>query len=150
MVTEISPLVAPAGTVAVMEVAEARVTVAAATPLKVTLVAPVRFVPVMTTLVPMIPEAGVKLVTVGAGITVKEAVLAVVPSPLVTLIFPLVAPAGTVALSCVSETMVNAAATPLNVTAVAPVNAEPVITTVPPMALVAGVKEESTGGKVTV
>ena len=139
-------MVAPGGTVAEMEVAEARVTVAAATPLKVTEVAPVRFVPVMTTLVPMIPEAGVKLVTVGAGITVKEAVLAVVPSPLVTLIFPLVAPAGTVALSCVSETMVNAAATPLNVTAVAPVKAEPVMTTIPPMALVAGVKEESTGG----
>ena len=133
-----------------MEVAEARVTVAAATPLKVTEVAPVRFVPVMTTLVPTIPEAGVKLVIVGAGITVKEAAPAVVPSPLVTLIFPLVAPAGTVALSCVSETMVNAAATPLNVTAVVPVKAEPVMTTVPPMALVAGVKEESTGGKVTV
>jgi hypothetical protein len=133
-----------------MEVAEVWVTVAAATPLKVTLVAPVRFVPVMTTLVPTIPEAGVKLLIVGAGITVKEEAPAVVPSALVTLIFPLVAPVGTVALSWVSETMANSAATPLNVTAVAPVSAEPVMTTVPPMALDAGVKEETMGGKVTV
>ena len=89
-----------------MEVAEARVTVVAAIPLKVTRVAPVRFVPVMATLVPTIPEAGVKLVIVGGRITVKLAVLLALPPGVVTLTLPVVDPAGTVAVREVAETTV--------------------------------------------
>ena len=66
-------------------------------PLKVTAVAPVKFVPLIVTLVPSGPLVGVKLVIVGAGITVKLLVLVAVPPGVVTLSGPVVAPAGTVA-----------------------------------------------------
>ena len=70
-------------------------------PLKVTAVAPVRLVPVMTTLVPTGPLAGEKLVIVGgcaAAVTVKLLALVAVPPGVVTAIGPVVAPAGTVAV----------------------------------------------------
>jgi len=69
----------------------------ALTLLNVTAVAPVKFVPLIVTLVPTGPLAGVKLVIVGAGITVKLFVLLAVPPGVVTLSRPVVAPAGTVA-----------------------------------------------------
>ena len=43
--------------------------------MNVTDVAPVKFVPVSVTTVPMGPDEGVKLAIVGAGITVNELVL---------------------------------------------------------------------------
>ena len=67
------------------------------TPLNVTAVAPVKFVPLIVTLVPTGPLVGVKLVIVGAGITVKLFVLVAVPPDVVTLSGPVVAPGGTVA-----------------------------------------------------
>jgi hypothetical protein len=72
-------------------------------------------------------------VAVGFGITVNDGVLIARPPGVVTLIGPVVAPAGTVAVSCVAELAVNvAAATPLNVTDVAPVKLLPcTVTTVP-------------------
>ena len=69
----------------------------ALTPLKATAVAPVKFVPLIVTLVPTGPLVGVKLVTVGAGTTVKLLALVAVPPAVVTLTGPVVAPAGTVA-----------------------------------------------------
>ena len=66
-------------------------------PLKATAVAPVKFVPLIVTLVPTGPLVGVKLVTVGAGTTVKLLALVAVPPGVVTLTGPVVAPAGTVA-----------------------------------------------------
>ena len=65
VVTEIFPVVAPAGTVAVIFVSELTVKVAAL-PLNFTDVAPVRVVPVMVTEVPTAPLVGVKLVMPGA------------------------------------------------------------------------------------
>src|SRR5439155_9632550 len=62
------PVVAPVGTVSRIVVAEATVTAAAHTPLNVTAVAPVKFVPVIVTMVPSGPLVGVRLVIVG-GIT---------------------------------------------------------------------------------
>jgi hypothetical protein len=54
--------------------------------------------PLIATLVLTGPFAGVKLVIVGAGITVKlPALVAVAPPVTLTLSGPLVAPAGTVA-----------------------------------------------------
>ena len=66
-------------------------------PLKATRVVPVKLVPLMVTLVPTGPLAGVKLVIVGGLITVKLPALVAVPPGVVTLIVPAVAPEGTVA-----------------------------------------------------
>ena len=66
-------------------------------PLKVTAVAPVKFVPLIATLVPTGPLVGVKLVIVGGNSTVKLLALVAVPPGVVTLSGPVVAPAGTVA-----------------------------------------------------
>jgi hypothetical protein len=72
VVTVILPSVAPVGTVAVIWVDEFTVNTVAATPLNLTAVAPVKFVPAITTEVPTGPEVGVKLVIVGtAAPTVK-------------------------------------------------------------------------------
>ena len=67
-------------------------------PLKATAVAPVRLVPVITTLVPTGPLVGLKLVIVGEPMTVKLLALEAVPPGVVTEIVPVVAPAGTVAV----------------------------------------------------
>jgi hypothetical protein len=63
--------------------------------LNVTAVAPVKFKPLIVTLAPTSPLAGVKLVIVGA--TVKSVALVAVPTDVVTLSRPVVAPVGTVA-----------------------------------------------------
>jgi hypothetical protein len=65
--TLILPLVAPVGTVAVIWVDEFTVKLVAFVVLNRTAVAPVKLVPVMTTLVPTGPLVGLKDVTVGAG-----------------------------------------------------------------------------------
>jgi len=71
----------------------------ALTPLNVIAVAPVKFVPLIVTLVPTGPLVGEKLVIVGAEVelTVKLFVLVAVPPGVVTLNGPVVAPVGTVA-----------------------------------------------------
>ena len=63
--------------------------------LNFTPVAPRKLVPVRVTVAPIMPDVGVKLVTVGAG-TVKFPALVPVPLGPVTLILPVVAPTGTV------------------------------------------------------
>src|SRR5205823_7810643 len=119
VVTLIGPLVAPAGTVVVIAVAELTVKLALAL-LNSTAVAPLKLVPLIVTLVPTGPLPGVKLVIVGGLITVKLAAVLAVPPGVVTLIGPLVAPAGTVVVIAVAELTVKLAVTPLNSTAVAP------------------------------
>src|SRR5207244_2799580 len=126
VVTLIVPVVGPAGTVAWIEVAELTVKLAL-TPLNATAVAPVKVVPLMVTLVPTGPLAGVKPVIVGGLITVKLPELVAVPPGVVTLIVPVVAPAGTVAWIEVAELTVKLALTPLNATAVAPVKLVPLM-----------------------
>ena len=66
-------------------------------PLNATPVALEKLVPLMVTLVPTAPLAGVKLVIVGGLITVKLPALLAMPPGVVTLIVPVVAPVGTVA-----------------------------------------------------
>src|SRR5207245_3741441 len=131
VVTLIVPVVAPAGTVAVIWVSEFTVNVAVV-PLNVTAVAPVKAVPVSVTLAPTAPLVGEKLVMVGGGMTVKELALVAVPPAVVTLMIPVVAPLGTVAVICVSEFTVKVAVVPLKLTAVAPVKAVPLIVTLAP------------------
>ena len=96
VVTLSGPVVAPVGTVAWIVVAEVTVKLAL-TPLNVTVVAPVKLVPLIVTLVPTGPLVGVKLVIVGGLITVKLLALVAVPPAVVTLTGPVVAPVGTVA-----------------------------------------------------
>src|SRR5205814_8803987 len=126
VVTLIGPLVAPAGTVAVIAVAEPTVKLALV-PLNSTALAPVKLVPLIVTLVPTGPLPGVKLVIVGEWMSVEQGALLAVPPGVVTLIGPLVCPAGTVAVIAVAELTVKLALTPLNSTAVAPLKLLPLI-----------------------
>src|SRR5438552_10860346 len=83
-VTLIGPLVAPAGTVVVIAVAEFTVKLAL-TLLNSTAVAPLKLVPLMITLVQTRQQLGVKLEIVVGMMTVKLAALLAVPSEVVTL-----------------------------------------------------------------
>ena len=116
--------------------------VTALVPLNRTSEAPVKFVPVIVTLVVTGPLAGVKLVIVGGlAVTVKLLALVAVPPGVVTLIWPLVAPLGTVAAIEVAEFTVKLTAfAPLNVTAVVPMKAVPLIVTMVPTGPFGGVK----------
>ena len=80
-----------------MAVAEVTVKLAALTPLNVTAVAPVKFVPPIVTLDPTGPLVGVKLTIVGAGMTVKAVALVAMPPGVVTLSGPVVALVGAIA-----------------------------------------------------
>src|SRR5204863_5258109 len=104
----------------------------------------------MVTLVPTGPLLGVKLEIVGGLMTVKLAALLAVPSEVVTLIGPLVAPAGTVAVIAVAEPTVKLALVPLNSTALAPEKLVPLIVTLAPTGPLPGVKLVIVGGLVTV
>jgi hypothetical protein len=121
------PVLAPKGTVVVTVVELLTVNVAVFPPNE-TLVAPVKLVPVIVTLVPTGPLAGAKEDM--AGVTVKRVVVTKGP-PLgvVTVMGPVVAPAGTVVVIVPGGPSVNVAVTPLNETAVAPVKVVPVIVT---------------------
>jgi len=96
--------------------------------LNFTAVAPVKFVPVIVTVERGAPLVGVKLVTVGTARTVKFVALLAVPPEVVTVIGPVVAPAGTVAITCEPLTL-KVALVPLNLTAVVPVRFAPLIVT---------------------
>src|SRR5881396_2190686 len=78
--------------------------------------------------------------------TVKLLALLAVPAEVVTLIDPLVAPAGTLAVIVLAEFTVKFALVPLNRTAVAPVKLVPLIVTLVPTGPLAGVKLEIVGG----
>src|SRR5882672_8037552 len=79
--TVIGPVVAPPGTFTVICVGESMLKNCASTPLKNTLLAPVKFVPVMTTCVPGAPVVGVTALMVGALALVTVKLLALVPAP---------------------------------------------------------------------
>lgn len=97
------------------------------------------------TVLPATPLVGVKDVMAG-GFTKKEPKLEPVPSGDVTPILPVVAPTGTAAVIDVSlSTVKSVAAVLLNFTAVAPVNAVPVIVTACPTSPLVGEKEVTLG-----
>jgi len=141
VVTEIGPVVALFGTVAVICVPEFTENVVAPVPLNFTDVAPVRFPPLMTTCVPHGPIVGVNPLTNGL-VTVKLVVLFPVPPGPITAILPVVAVGGTVAVISVSETTLKVeSTTPLNVTEVAPVKPVPVMVTFCPAGPLVGVND---------
>jgi hypothetical protein len=130
VVMTIFPVFAPVGTVAVTSVFETTVKLVAATPPKVTFVAPVRLMPVMVTFVPVGPMSGLKFVI--WGITRKIVLLNSVPLGIVTLTFPVVAPAGTVVVISDAETTVKVAAAVLKMTELALVRFVPRMVTLAP------------------
>ena len=138
VVTLMGPVVAPVGTTASIAVAELTVN-AALTLLNRTAVAPLKLVPLIVTVLPMSPLAGVKLVIDG-GLIVNTLPLVAVPPDVATVIDPVVKPAGTVAWIAVAEFTVKLALAPLKRTAVVPVKFVPLIVTVVPTAPLAGVK----------
>jgi hypothetical protein len=150
VVTLILPVVAPVGTVAVIWVAESTWKVVAFVVLKVTVVAPVKPVPVILTDVPIGPNVGVNDVIAGPG-TVKLVRLDPVPPGVVTRIGPVEAPLGTGTVIWVALLTVNpGAVTPLNVTKVAPVKFVPVRVTDVPTAPDVGVNDVIVGQVVLV
>jgi hypothetical protein len=120
-VTTTIPVVAPVGTAARMLVALQLVGVAAV-PLKVTVLDPCvepKFVPVIVTEVPMLPEVGLTLVMLGKVPTVNKAGLLASP-PTVTTTLPVVAPEGTGTTIAVAPQLVGDATVPLNVIVLVP------------------------------
>jgi hypothetical protein len=94
----IGPVVAPTGTVAEILVDELTVKDVTLVPLNWTESTPVKFWPVMLTLVPVLPLVGLKLVILGTGAPImKLKALQPVPTLVVTHTVPVVAPAGTCA-----------------------------------------------------
>lgn len=67
------------------------------------------------------------------------------PFEVTTVIGPVEAPCGTIAVTCASELIVNWADSPLNLTAVVPANPLPVITTDVPGGPLVGLKEAMAG-----
>src|SRR5438552_5998483 len=143
------PLESPAGTVAVIAVAEVTVKVALV-PLNATALAPVKLVPLMVTLVPTGPLLGVPTRRASDLTTVNEPALVAVPPGVVTLSVPEVAPGGTVARMVVSEVTVKVALVPLNATALAPVKLVPLMVTLVPTGPLVGEKLAIVGGLTTV
>ena len=122
-------------------------------PLNVTLVAPVRAVPVITTDVAVTgPLVGVNDVIAGGVTTVNVTASLLVPPVLVTATVPVVAPTGTVTVIVVAEFTVHVnAEVPLNVTLVTLVNPVPVTVTAVPTGPDDGDKPDTVGvaGKIT-
>jgi hypothetical protein len=87
----------------------------------------------------------VKEVIVEAPPTTKSVALLAVPLGVVTVILPVVAPVGTVAVICVELLNVNAVGTPLNFTLVTPVKFVPVTVTTVPTAPLVGVNDVIVG-----
>jgi hypothetical protein len=121
-------------------------------PPKATAVAPVRPLPLIVTAVPVGPLVGANPVIAGGGggggleaVTVKPALLLEPPLGLVTLIGPVVAPAGTVAPIELSDCTENAAAVPLKATPVTACRPCPLIVTAVPTGPLAGVNPEIDG-----
>lgn len=146
--TVTGPLVAPEGIEnTLIWVGEVTLKLLVGTPLKRTVVAPVKFVPKITIDEKTAPLLGLKLVMVGAAaaLTVKLPVLVTAPPGVTTVIGPDVAAAGILrTVICVGESTTNAwnpvTGTPLMRTALAPVKFVPVITKLPPGTPLVGVK----------
>jgi hypothetical protein len=148
LVTEIGPVKAPEGTMAVIWVDVSAVKVVADVVLNLTSLTPMKFVPVIVTEVATGPLVGENEVIVGApgAVSVKVAELRAVPSNVVTEIFPDVAAGGTVAVICVEEFTSNEAAAFLKLTPVTPMKFVPTIVTAVPTDPEVGEKDVMVGG----
>jgi hypothetical protein len=148
LVTEIGPVKAPEGTMAVIWVDVSAVKVVADVVLNLTSLTPMKFVPVIVTEVATGPLFGENEVIVGApgGVTAKLVELWAVPLKVMTEIFPDVAPEGTVALICADEFTVKGAAAFLKLTPVTSMKFVPTIVTEVPTDPEVGEKDVMVGG----
>ncbi len=101
VVTEIDPLVAPAGTIALICPSFTAVNTALV-PLNRTDVAPERCDPPICTVAPAAAPDGVNPLTLGAAIVTVNVPLVATPPDVVTVTAPVVAPTGTWAVICPS------------------------------------------------
>ena len=108
---------------------------------------PVKPLPVITTVVPTGPLVGLKEAMAGhpTVLTVKLDELVAVPSGVVTVIGPLLAPFGTRATTSVAFLRSKGAETPLKATLETSLNPEPVIVTSAPAHAVDGLNESIVG-----
>lgn len=144
-VTVMRPVVAFAGTTAVIWVGEFTTKVAE-TPLNRTAVVPRKFVPEIVTVVPLGPLEGVKLMIEGQpGGTVKLEGLVAVPSGVVTVTGPVVAAFGTTAERRDGDSTVKVAETPLKRTDVVLERFVPLIVTFTPGQPPVGLNEAIVG-----
>jgi hypothetical protein len=152
------PVVAPEGIVVVIVVDVLAVTVEVV-PLNFTVLLAgvvLKFVPVMVTVVPTIPLTGLKLVMMGnvAAPMVKSFALTTVIQLVVTDIFPVIDPGGTVVVILVAVLAVTVAVLLLKnfttLSAGVVLKLVPVIVMVAPMGATAGVKEEIVGPEIAV
>src|SRR5258708_2484891 len=100
-VTTTLPVIAPVGTIAVMLVTLQLVTVAVLLLENVTFPLPwegPKFDPAITTEAPTAPVLGVRLLMLGAGVTVNVTPLLATPPAAVTMTLPVVVPVATVAV----------------------------------------------------
>jgi len=112
---------------------------------KLTAVAPVKFVPVIVTVAPVVPDEGVNEVMVGAA---EKPVKVAVPPGVVTATLPVVPLPTTAVMVVALTTEKEVAAVPPKLTAVAPVKLAPVIVTLPPDAANVGVNEVMVGSDI--
>jgi hypothetical protein len=148
VVSEILPVVAPAGTVAFTWALEMKLKVAEV-PLNRTALTPVKLEPLIATWVPGVPDVGVNPEIEGPeACTTKSFALTPVPSEVVTLIFPVVAPNGTVADRCWSSDtlkVVGTAPKATDDTPEPPKNPLPVTDTMAPGDPLDGLNDETVG-----
>ncbi len=119
VITVIGPAPALAGACAVIRVLDCTVNEGAGTPLKRTCDVPTKLLPSIVTIVPAGPLPGLNDAMPGSwlgAITTKPCVLLAVPAAVVTMINPLVAPAGTMAVIEFTPFTKKPAETPLNLT----------------------------------
>ncbi len=129
---------------ALIVVADTTVKEETGVPPKLTAVAPVKFVPVMVTILPVVEFMGDTLEIEGADVN-SNPVRESLPFVPLTAMDPEV-PGPTTAVITLSDSMVKeSAAVPPKVTAVALVNPSPLIVTGVPKAAVTGVKDKITG-----
>ncbi len=154
-VNDIGPVEAPTGTVVVILVAVAAMT-PAATPLNVTTLfagVVLKLLPVIVTVAPIAPLAGLKPDMDGVGKTVKLVELVTVTPLVPTEIVPLTAPAGTVEVILIGVEVVTTASVPLNLTmllAGVALKFVPEMVMVAPIAPLSGLKPEMVGDGSTV
>lgn len=142
------PVVAPAGTVKVTAVGVTEVGTTTTCPISTPTV-PVRFVPVIVTVVPTCPLPGESPVTAGGGRMLSGAALVADPAALVMRMSPVVAPVGTMNVSLLSEGALKAALVPLTVTVVVAARFVPETVTVARTPTLPGENPATVGGATT-
>ena len=134
----------PVPTIAVILVEDPTVKELAEIPPKLTLVVPVKLVPVIVTTVPLFPLVGVKELMIGGLPKVNPSLLPV-PFTVATATFPVVPVPTTAVIPLAESTTKDFAAVPPQLTEVVPVKLDPLMVTIVPLVPPIGVKDVTMG-----